>query len=33
MFAYQKFNDGAMCDYIPRDSELEESFKKLPKIG
>ena len=33
MFAYQKFNDGAMCDYIPRDSELEESFNKLPKIG
>jgi hypothetical protein len=31
MFAYQRFNDGAMTDYIPKDSELEESFRKLPQ--
>jgi tryptophan synthase beta chain len=32
MFAYGKFNDGEMKDYIPSDAELEESFRKLPKI-
>ncbi len=32
MTAYQKFNDGAMTDYIPSDEELEESFKQLPKV-
>lgn len=32
MTAYQKFNDGAMTDYIPTDEELEESFKQLPKV-
>ena len=32
MTAYQKFNDGAMSDYIPTDEELEESFKQLPQI-
>lgn len=30
MFAYQKFNDGEMGDYIPTDAELEASFAKLP---
>ncbi|MBR4654931.1 MAG: TrpB-like pyridoxal phosphate-dependent enzyme [Kiritimatiellae bacterium] len=30
MVAYQKFNDGSMCDYIPTDGELEQSFAKLP---
>ena len=30
MMAYQKFNDGAMCDYIPTDAELEKSFGRLP---
>ena len=32
MTAYQKFNDGAMTDYIPSDEELEERFKQLPKV-
>jgi tryptophan synthase beta chain len=32
MFAYGKFNDGEMKDYIPSDAELEDSFRKLPKI-
>jgi tryptophan synthase beta chain len=31
MAAYQKYNDGTMCDYIPADSELEASFAKLPR--
>ena len=33
MVAYEKFHNGEMTDYIPTDAELEESFKKLPKIG
>ena len=32
MVAYEKFHNGEMTDYIPTDEELEESFKKLPKI-
>ncbi len=32
MVAYEKYNDGEMSDYIPTDAELEESFKKFPKI-
>lgn len=32
MYAYQKFNDGIMNDYIPTDAELEKCFDKLPKI-
>ena len=32
MFAYEKFNDGAMCDYLPTDADLEASFAKLPKV-
>ncbi|MBO7147787.1 MAG: TrpB-like pyridoxal phosphate-dependent enzyme [Lentisphaeria bacterium] len=33
MFAYQKFNDNAMTDYIPTDADLAGSLAKLPKIG
>ena len=33
MYAYQKFNDGVMSDYIPTDEELEKSFAKLPQIN
>ncbi len=33
MFAYQKFNDGQMGDYLPTDAELAASFAKLPRIG
>lgn len=33
MYAYQKFNDGVMSDYIPTDEELAKSLAKLPKIN
>ncbi len=32
MYAYQKFNDGLMGDYVPTDEELKASFEKLPKV-
>ncbi len=32
MYAYQKFNDGNMSDYIPTDEELAASMAKLPKV-
>ena len=32
MFAYQKFNDGLMQDYIPTDEELAVGFAGLPLI-
>jgi len=32
MYAYQKFNDGQMSDYIPTDEELDKSLSQLPKI-
>ncbi len=32
MFAYQRYNDGQMVDYIPADSELEKAFELLPEI-
>ncbi|MDE5946678.1 MAG: TrpB-like pyridoxal phosphate-dependent enzyme [Oscillospiraceae bacterium] len=32
MYAYQKFNDGIMSDYIPTDDELKASLDKLPKV-
>lgn len=32
MFAYQKFNDGQMSDYIPTDEEIAKSLAKLPKV-
>lgn len=32
MYAYQKFNDGNMSDYVPTDEEIENALKKLPKI-
>ncbi|MBR6388693.1 MAG: TrpB-like pyridoxal phosphate-dependent enzyme, partial [Opitutales bacterium] len=32
LYAYQKFNDRQMSDYIPTDAELEESFSHLPKM-
>ena len=30
MYAYQKFNDGQMNDYIPTDEELVNSLSRLP---
>ena len=32
MYAYEKFHDGKMTDYLPTDEELEKSFAKLPKM-
>lgn len=32
MYAYEKFHDGLMTDYIPTDEELEKSLSKLPKV-
>ena len=32
MYAYQKFNDGVMSDYIPTDEEIAKSLEKVPKI-
>ena len=32
MYAYEKFHDGVMTDYIPTDEELEASFATLPTV-
>lgn len=32
LFAYRKFNDHEMDDYVPTDAELEASFAKLPSV-
>ncbi len=32
MFAYEKFHNGEMTDYIPTDEELEASFASMPKV-
>ncbi|MDO4156967.1 MAG: TrpB-like pyridoxal phosphate-dependent enzyme [Oscillospiraceae bacterium] len=32
MYAYEKFNDGKMSDYIPTDEELQKSIDALPKV-
>jgi tryptophan synthase beta chain len=32
MYAYEKYNDGTMSDYIPTDEELQKSFATLPKV-
>ena len=32
MFAYEKFHDGEMSDYIPSDEELAKYRDTLPKI-
>lgn len=33
MTAYQRFNDGAMTDYIPSDEEIAASVARLPKVN
>jgi len=30
MFAYQRYNDGEMVDYLPNDEELSRGFEGLP---
>ena len=32
LYAYEKFNDGKMTDYIPTDEDLQASIAKLPKV-
>ena len=32
MFAYQRFNDGQMTDYVPTDEEIAQSLAKVPQI-
>ena len=32
MYAYEKFNDGRMTDFIPSDEDLKKSFETLPKV-
>ncbi|MCQ2388572.1 MAG: TrpB-like pyridoxal phosphate-dependent enzyme [Kiritimatiellae bacterium] len=32
MFAYRRFNDGEMVDYVPTDADLAASFAKLPNV-
>lgn len=33
MYAYEKFNNGVMGDYVPTDDELKASMARIPKIG
>src|SRR5699024_7006464 len=32
LYAYQKFNDGDMSDYIPTDEDIAAALSKLPKV-
>lgn len=32
MYAYEKFNNGEMTDYIPTDEELKPGFESLPEL-
>ena len=32
MYAYEKFHDGTMSDYVPTDEELAVSFATLPQV-
>ncbi|MBQ3216758.1 MAG: TrpB-like pyridoxal phosphate-dependent enzyme [Oscillospiraceae bacterium] len=32
LYAYKKFNDGEMSDYVPTDEEIAASLAKLPKV-
>lgn len=32
MYAYQKYNDGVMNDYIPTDEEIEKALSSLPVV-
>ncbi|MCR5793805.1 MAG: TrpB-like pyridoxal phosphate-dependent enzyme [Solobacterium sp.] len=33
MYAYEKFHDGQMTNYIPTDEELQAAVSTLPKVG
>ena len=32
LYAYKKFNDGEMTDYVPSDEEIQKSLSKLPEV-
>ncbi len=32
LYAYKRFNDGEMVDYVPTDAEIAASLAKLPKV-
>ncbi len=32
MYAYEKYNNGEMTDYIPTDEDLQAGFDGIPKI-
>lgn len=32
MYAYQRFNDGVMSDYVPTEEEIEKALAKLPQM-
>ncbi len=32
MYAYEKFHDGNMTDYVPTDGDIAQSLKHLPKL-
>ncbi len=32
MYAYERFNDGRMTDFIPSDEDLKKSFETLPRV-
>ncbi len=32
MFAYQRYNDGEMINFVPTDEDIKKSLDKLPKI-
>ena len=31
LFAYQKYNDGEMTDYVPNDEDLAQGFATIPQ--
>lgn len=33
MFAYQRFNDGKMLDFVPDEADIKASLAKLPKLS
>ena len=32
LYAYQKYNDGQMSDYIPSDEDIAASLSQLPQV-
>ena len=33
MFAYERFNNGQMTDYVPTEEDLAKGFAGLPQIN